>query len=381
MMMENGILTDKDLLRRMMGMKEKPVVLRVSNEPGTDGLKEQTVKEAGDGSDADDEASKSGVQVSIAHPFDAKAPMGIACNAGLACAKIKTDCEAKDSFACMKSAHCCKSNIKADRDKRIQEDFARAAAKERQEEEEKQLRKKRDELNKREENIAAMAATSKEKDKLEALVKEKEAEVISKRAELTDVINANMKKKEALKEWRLGEYKKVADREAALNAEEASLRTKQVELEQIKAKINDVLMKRREKVETIINTRANQIADTERQLDNKLDMLKAETRDALGAKDMAEQAFNTPLPPPEKTEEKEKADKEKAAAAPKGPAPKPQVRVMVEPIQDQRKGEGQSVIDYSVTPGSDKDAVTKHTVRIKTTQSYPEALIKDEAGK
>merc|ERR1719502_2213603 len=96
---------------------------------------------------------------------------------------------------------------------------------------------------------------------------------------------------------------------------------------------------------------------------------------------MAEQAFNTPLPPPEKDEdeEKEKADKEKAAAAPKGPAPKPQVRVMVEPIQDQRKGEGQSVIDYSVTPGTDKDAVTKHTVRIKTTQSYPEALVKDDA--
>merc|ERR1711871_167576 len=119
--------------------------------------------------------------------------------------------------------------------------------------------------------------------------------------------------------------------------EEASLRTKQMELEQIKAKINDVLNKRREKVETIINTRANQIADTERQLDNKLDMLKAETRDALGAKDMAEQAFNTPLPPPEKDEAKEKAA---AAVAPKGPAPKPQVRVMVEPIQDQRKGEG-----------------------------------------
>merc|ERR1711968_345110 len=32
MMIENGILTDKDLVRRMMGWKEKPVVLKVSDE-------------------------------------------------------------------------------------------------------------------------------------------------------------------------------------------------------------------------------------------------------------------------------------------------------------------------------------------------------------
>ena len=54
---------------------------------------------------------------------------------------------------------------------------------------------------------------------------------------------------------------------------------------------------------------------------------------------------------------------------------------MVEPIQDQRKGEGQSVIDYSVAPAPGGDAIAKHPVRIKTSQSYPEALVQDEVGK
>merc|ERR1711871_1559509 len=342
MMIENGILTDKDLVRRMMGWKEKPVVLKVSDEKGTDGLKEQTVTE-GDEKDAGDDDQKDGVKVSVPYTFDASRPMGLRCQSGMDCVKIKMDCEGKESFECAKQAVCCRKLAKADRDKWLKDDIARDDAKKRQEEEQIAVKKKRDELNKREENVAAMGIQQKEKDKLEALVKDKEAEV---------------------------------------NKEEADLRAKQVELEAIRSKINDVLNKRREKVEQIISTRAMQIADTERQLDNKFDMLKGETRDALGAKDMAEQAFNTPLPPPVKDEDKDKAAKEKAAAAaaPKGPAPKPQVRVMVEPIQDQRKGEGRSVIDYSVTPGTDKDAVTKHTVRIKTTQTYPEALIKDEGG-
>lgn len=381
MMIENGILTDKDLVRRMMGWKEKPVVLKVSDEKGTDGLKEQTVTE-GDEKDAGDDDQKDGVKVSVPYTFDASRPMGLRCQSGMDCVKIKMDCEGKESFECAKQAVCCRKLAKADRDKWLKDDIARDDAKKRQEEEQVAVKKKRDELNKREENVAAMGIQQKEKDKLEALVKDKEAEVKTKRAELTRVITENMAKKEELKAWRLEQYKTVQDREATLNKEEADLRAKQVELEAIRSKINDVLNKRREKVEQIISTRAMQIADTERQLDNKFDMLKGETRDALGAKDMAEQAFNTPLPPPEKDEDKDKAAKEKAAAAaaPKGPAPKPQVRVMVEPIQDQRKGEGQSVIDYSVTPGTDKDAVTKHTVRIKTTQTYPEALVKDEGG-
>merc|ERR1711871_613878 len=163
------------------------------------------------------------------------------------------------------------------------------------------------------------------------------------------------------------------------NKRDAELKSKEMELEKIKEKINTELGKRRDRVTEIIQKRERQVEDKERELDIKFDKLKAETRDALDAKDLAEKAFNTPLPPPEKSEADAKKAKA-ASAAPAGPAPKPQVRVMVEPIQDQRKGEGQSVIDYSVTPASGSDAIAKHTVRIKTSQTYPEALVKDEGG-
>merc|ERR1711871_824045 len=218
-----------------------------------------------------------------------------------------------------------------------------------------------------------------EKEKLEALVKSKEEEVKAKRTELENIIKENIAKKAELKEWRLSKYAEVSAKEAALNKRDAELKSKEMELEKIKEKINTELGKRRDRVTEIIQKRERQIEDKGRELDNKFMKLQNEQRDALDAKEMAMKAFMTPLPPPEKSEA-DAAGKDGKPAAPKGPAPKPQVRVMVEPIQDQRKGEGQSVIDYSVTPGTDKDAVTKHTVRIKTTQTYPEALIKDEGG-
>merc|ERR1711968_298457 len=225
MMIENGILTDKDLVRRMMGWKEKPVVLKVSDEKGTDGLKEQTVTE-GDEKDAGDDDQKDGVKVSVPYTFDASRPMGLRCQSGMDCVKIKMDCEGKESFECAKQAVCCRKLAKADRDKWLKDDIARDEAKKRQEEEQAAVKKKRDELNKREENVAAMGIQQKEKDKLEALVKDKEAEVKTKRAELTRVITENMAKKEELKAWRLEQYKTVQDREAALNKEEADLRAK-----------------------------------------------------------------------------------------------------------------------------------------------------------
>merc|ERR1711871_721728 len=165
MMIENGILTDKDLVRRMMGWKEKPVVLKVSDEK-----------------DAGDDDQKDGVKVSVPYTFDASRPMGLRCQSGMDCVKIKMDCEAKESFECAKQAVCCRKLAKADRDKWLKDDIARDEAKKRKEEEQVAVKKKRDELNKREENVAAMGIQQKEKDKLEALVKDKEAEVKVKRA-------------------------------------------------------------------------------------------------------------------------------------------------------------------------------------------------------
>merc|ERR1711865_1104968 len=142
----------------------------------------------------------------------------------------------------------------------------------------------------------------------------------TKRSELEVIIKENIAKKAELKEWRLSKYAEVAAKEAALNKRDVELKAKEIELEKIKEKINTELGKRRDRVTEIIQKRERQVEDKERELDTKFEKLKAETRDALDAKDLAEKAFNTPLPPPEAKENDPK--KAKAAAAPAGPAPK-----------------------------------------------------------
>merc|ERR1711871_1011672 len=291
MMMENGILTDKDLLRRMMGWKEKPVVLKVSDEPGADGLKEQDVSDE-ENKDADKLTKSDGsVKVSVPYTFDASRPQGLRCQAGMDCVKIKMECETKETFECAKHAACCHKNAMKDKQKWELEDLERVATQKREQAEKAAFKKKVEELNKREENIKVYGIRQAEKEKLEALVKSKEEEVKAKRTELENIIKENIAKK-------------------------AELKAKEMELEKIKEKINTELGKRRDRVTEIIQKRERQVEDKERELDIKFDKLKAETRDALDAKDLAEKAFNTPLPPPEKSE----ADAKKAKAASAAPA-------------------------------------------------------------
>merc|ERR1711871_1299524 len=302
MMMENGILTDKDLLRRMMGWKEKPVVLKVSDEPGADGLKEQAVSDE-ENKDADKLTKSDGsVKVSVPYTFDASRPQGLRCQAGMDCVKIKMECETKETFECAKHAACCHKNAMKDKQKWELEDLERVATQKREQAEKAAFKKKVEELNKREENIKVYGIRQAEKEKLEALVKSKEEEVKAKRTELENIIKENIAKKAELKEWRLSKYAEVSAKEAALNKRDAELKSKEMELEKIKEKINTELGKRRDRVTEIIQKRERQVEDKERELDIKFDKLKAETRDALDAKDLAEKAFNTPLPPPEKSE-------------------------------------------------------------------------------
>merc|ERR1711871_1628742 len=149
MMIENGILTDKDLMRRMMGWKEKPVVLKVSDEKGTDGLKEQTVTDE-ENKDADKLTKSDGsVKVSVPYTFDASRPQGLRCQAGMDCVKIKMECETKETFECAKHAACCHKNAMKDKQKWELEDLERVATQKREQAEKAAFKKKVEELNKR----------------------------------------------------------------------------------------------------------------------------------------------------------------------------------------------------------------------------------------